>query len=52
MPVLALGGAPKLEDLQKVKVIEHLTFLADLCQNQGEKTIMADIVAMSDALHK
>ena len=48
VPALALGGAPKLENLQKVKVIEHLTFLADL----GEKTVMADIVAMSDALHK
>ncbi|WP_227992802.1 GAD-like domain-containing protein [Shewanella sp. YLB-07] len=45
---LAIGGAPKLENLQKVKVIEHLTFLADL----GEKTVMADIVALSNALHK
>ena len=48
VPALAIGGAPKLENLQKVKVIEHLTFLADL----GEKTVMADIVAMSNALHK
>ncbi|AQS36048.1 hypothetical protein Sps_00856 [Shewanella psychrophila] len=48
VPALALGGAPQLENLQKVKVIEHLSFLADL----GEKTVMADIVAMSNALHK
>ncbi|ACA86618.1 GAD-like domain-containing protein [Shewanella woodyi] len=48
VPALAIGGAPKLENLQKVKVLEHLTFLADL----GEKTVMADIVAMSNALHK
>ncbi len=48
VPALAIGGTPKLENLQKVKVIEHLTFLADL----GEKTVMADIVAMSNALHK
>ncbi|AQS38600.1 hypothetical protein Sps_03473 [Shewanella psychrophila] len=47
VPALAIGGAPKLENLQKVKVIEHLSFLADL----GEKTVMADIVAMSNALH-
>jgi hypothetical protein len=48
VPALAIGGAPRLENLQKVKIIEHLTFLADL----GEKTVMADIVAMSNALHK
>ena len=48
VPALAIGGAPKLENLQKVKVIEHLTFLVDL----GEKTVMADIFAMSNALHK
>ncbi|MBW8186310.1 GAD-like domain-containing protein [Shewanella nanhaiensis] len=48
VPALAIGGAPKLENLQKVKALEHLTFLADL----GEITVMADIVAMSNALHK
>ena len=48
VPALAIGGATKLENLQKVKVIEHLSFLADL----GEKAVMADIVAMSNALHK
>ncbi|NMH64083.1 GAD-like domain-containing protein [Shewanella salipaludis] len=46
VPALALGGAPKLENLQKVKALEHLTFLAEL----GEKQVMADIVAMSKAL--
>lgn len=46
VPALALGGAPKLENLQKVKALEHLSFLADL----GEKRIMADIVAMSNEL--
>jgi hypothetical protein len=48
VPAIAIGGAPKLENLQKVKIIEHLTFLADL----GEKTVMVDIVAMSNSLHK
>lgn len=47
VPALALGGAPKLENLQKVKVLEHLAFLAEL----GEKQVMVDIVAMSNALH-
>lgn len=48
VPTLTIGGAPKLENLQKVKIMEHLTFLADL----GEKTEMADIVAMSNALNR
>jgi len=48
VPALALGGVNKLENLQKVKAIEHLNFLAEL----GEKRIMADIVAMSNELHK
>ena len=48
VPALALGGTNKLENLKKVKVIEHLNFLADL----GEKRVMADIVAMSNELHK
>lgn len=48
VPALALGGAPKLENLQKVKVLEHLAFLAEL----GEKKVMADIVALSNALHR
>jgi len=48
VPALALGGVNKLENLQKVKAIEHLNFLAEL----GEKLIMADIVAMSNELHK
>ena len=47
VPALALGGVNKLENLQKVKAIEHLNFLAEL----GEKRIMADIVAMSNELH-
>lgn len=46
VPALALGGAPKLENLQKVKATEHLAFLAEL----GEKRVMADIVALSNAL--
>ncbi|WP_339140841.1 GAD-like domain-containing protein [Pseudoalteromonas galatheae] len=45
-PALALGGEPKLENLQKVKATEHLAFLADL----GEKRVMADIVALSNQL--
>lgn len=48
VPALVLGGTNKLENLKKVKVIEHLNFLADL----GEKRVMADIVAMSNELHK
>jgi len=48
VPALALGGTNKLEKLKKVKVIEHLNFLADL----GEKRVMADIVAMSNELHQ
>ncbi|MCU8059132.1 MULTISPECIES: GAD-like domain-containing protein [unclassified Shewanella] len=48
VPALALGGAPKLENLQKVKALEHLAFLAEL----GEKQVMADIVALSNALHR
>ena len=43
----ALGGLVTLENLQKVKAIEYSAFLADL----GEKQIMADVVAMSNALH-
>ncbi|MDP5143334.1 GAD-like domain-containing protein [Rheinheimera baltica] len=46
VPALALGGTNKLENLQKVKIIEHLNFLAEL----GEKRVMADIVALSNAL--
>lgn len=46
VPALALGGSQRLEGLQVVKVIEHVSFLADL----GEKQVMADIVAMSRAL--
>lgn len=46
VPALALGGSPKLENLQKVKATEHLAFLAEL----GEKRVMADIVALSNAL--
>ncbi|WP_255228945.1 T6SS immunity protein Tdi1 domain-containing protein [Pseudoalteromonas sp. HM-SA03] len=45
-PALALGGEPKLENLQKVKATEHLAFLADL----GEKRVMADIVALAKKL--
>ncbi|RZF99421.1 DUF1851 domain-containing protein [Pseudoalteromonas sp. CO348] len=45
-PALALGGEPKLENLQKVKATEHLAFLADL----GEKRVMADIVTLSNQL--
>ncbi|MEJ6498634.1 GAD-like domain-containing protein, partial [Pseudoalteromonas lipolytica] len=30
VPALALGGVNKLENLQKVKAIEHLNFLAEL----------------------
>jgi len=48
VPALALGGVNKLENLQKVKAIEHLNFLVEL----GEKRIVADIVAMSNELHK
>ncbi|WP_335922978.1 GAD-like domain-containing protein [Shewanella chilikensis] len=48
VPALALGGAPKLANLQKVNLFDHLLFLAEL----GEKQIMADIVALSNALHK
>lgn len=48
VPALALGGALKLENLQKVKALEHLAFLAEL----GEKQVMADIVALSNALHR
>ncbi|KJY90515.1 MULTISPECIES: GAD-like domain-containing protein [Pseudoalteromonas] len=46
VPALALGGEPKLENLQKVKATEHLAFLADL----GEKRVMADIVALAKKL--
>ena len=42
-----LTGAAKLKNLQIVKTLEHLTFLADL----GEKQVMADIVALSNQLH-
>jgi len=48
VPALALGGSPKLENLQKVKILEHLSFLAQL----GEKQVMADIVALSNQLDK
>ncbi len=48
VPALALGGTPKLENLQIVKATEHLAFLADL----GEKQVMADIVALSNSLHQ
>lgn len=47
VPALALGGEPKLENLQKVNATEHLAFLADL----GEKHVMADAVALSNCLH-
>ncbi|RMP31864.1 GAD-like domain protein [Pseudomonas coronafaciens pv. atropurpurea] len=30
VPALALGGPMELENLQKVKTIEHLTFLSQL----------------------
>jgi hypothetical protein len=46
VPALALGGEPKLENLQIVKKLEHLSFLADL----GDKKVMADIVALSKTL--
>ncbi|GAA0824573.1 GAD-like domain-containing protein [Colwellia asteriadis] len=46
VPALALGGAPKLDNLKVVKKLEHLSFLADL----GEKQVMADIVALSNEL--
>lgn len=46
VPALALGGTNKLENLQKVKIIDHLSFLAEL----GEKRVMADIVALSNQL--
>lgn len=46
VPALALGGSNKLENLQKVKIIDHLSFLAEL----GEKRVMADIVALSNQL--
>lgn len=39
VPALALGGKADLKFLQKVNIIEHLAFLADL----GEKRIMADV---------
>jgi hypothetical protein len=39
VPVFALGGQAELKNLQKVKIIEHLAFLADV----GEKYIMHDI---------
>lgn len=39
VPALALGGRAELKHLQKVKIIEHLSFLADL----GEKRIMHDV---------
>lgn len=48
VPALALGGVNKLENLKKVKAIEYLNFLAEL----GEKRVMADIVSMSNELHK
>mgnify|MGYP001037012789 CR=1 FL=1 len=40
VPALALGGANKLENLQKVKIIEQHNFLSEL----GEKNVMTDIV--------
>jgi len=43
VPAIHLGGAVKLENLQKVKIQEHLSFLAQL----SEKQVMADIVALS-----
>jgi len=46
VPALALGGANTLKNLQKVKVLEHLAFLAEL----GNKKVMSDIVALSNAL--
>ncbi len=46
VPALALGGAPTLAHLQKVKAMEHLAFIAEL----GEKRVMADIVALSNQL--
>jgi hypothetical protein len=46
VPALALGGAPKLDNLKVVKKLEHLAFLADL----GEKQVMVDIVALSKNL--
>jgi len=46
VPALALGGVNKLENLHKVKIIEQHNFLAEL----GEKRVMADIVALSNAL--
>jgi len=45
VPALALGGEPRLENLQRVKTIEHLSFLAEL----GEKQVMADVVTMANA---
>ncbi|MBB1356218.1 GAD-like domain-containing protein [Pseudoalteromonas sp. SR45-5] len=48
VPALALGGTNKLENLKKVNAIDHLNFLADL----DEKRVIADIVSMSDELHK
>ena len=40
VPALALGGEARLENLRKVKAVEHLIILAQL----GERTIMRDIV--------
>ena len=39
VPALALGGTNTLKDLQKVKIMEQLHFLADL----SEKRVLADI---------
>lgn len=39
VPALALGGRAELKNLQKVSIIEHLAFLADV----GEKFIMQDV---------
>ncbi|MGI2172507.1 GAD-like domain-containing protein [Shewanella sp. MF05960] len=46
VPALSLGGINKLENLQKMKALEHINFLAEL----GEKRVMADIVALSNQL--
>lgn len=39
VPAPALGGSARLDSIQKVKIIEHLAFLADV----GEKFIMQDV---------
>ncbi|WP_435237815.1 GAD-like domain-containing protein [Psychromonas sp. PT13] len=40
VPALVLGGENSLQNLQKVKIQEHLYFLAEV----GEKRVMADII--------